>query len=459
MASRPPSRKAKAPTPLSKIKAAARAVTSKVVSAARRAAKPSPAPVEAKRAAAKAPPAPVTRVSVVRKPARGPSVRAKSAPAKPQPAKAPARPAAKSGETRRSVVRAPARGPSVRPRRAAAKAPPAPVTPAKPFAALTARSVRPAAAVPGATDAPAPSWPASPPPAGAAWHHAPGPEEHFLFPTGYGDDRIVLLVKDPWWLYAYWEVQDGTDRAARGQLLPQEVAGLQSVLRVHDVTGVDYPARPSVCSYDISLSGMATNWYINTNQPGRDFIVELGLLTNGGRFLLLVRSNRVTAPAFGPSEVVDERWMIDDELFWKLFGSSAGLGSGSSPLSWGKVMQQQLSSERWAAAAPAKGNLVKGFWCRINTDLVVYGAADPRATVLVQNQPAQVRKDGTFSLRVTVPEGARSITIDITAPDGKETHSFTQEISMGLSGTLAPAINAKTAPRAPLDPREQGGAP
>ena len=32
-------------------------------------------------------------------------------------------------------------------------------------------------------------------------------EESFQIPTGYGDHRIVLMVKDPWWVYAYWEVQ------------------------------------------------------------------------------------------------------------------------------------------------------------------------------------------------------------------------------------------------------------
>ena len=272
---------------------------------------------------------------------------------------------------------------------------------------------------------------------------------------GYGDDRIVLMVKDPWWLYAYWEVQPRTERAARGQLLPQEVPGLQSVLRIHDVTGVDFPAQPSNSSFDISLSGLATNWYIQTGRPGRSFVVELGLLANSGRFILLVRSNRVTTPAFGPSEVLDEAWMIDDELFWKLFGAAAGLGAGASPLSWGRVVQQQLSSERWVAQ-PVKSGIVKGFWCRINTDLVVYGAADRHATVLIQGQPAVVRKDGTFSLRVTVPDGAQSITIDITGPDGKQTQTFTQEISMGLSGTLAPsALTAKPPTRPDRETRDQ----
>jgi len=25
-------------------------------------------------------------------------------------------------------------------------------------------------------------------------------------PGGYGKDRLVLQVRDPWWLHAYWEI-------------------------------------------------------------------------------------------------------------------------------------------------------------------------------------------------------------------------------------------------------------
>ncbi|HVN67357.1 MAG TPA: DUF4912 domain-containing protein, partial [Candidatus Sulfotelmatobacter sp.] len=52
--------------------------------------------------------------------------------------------------------------------------------------------------------------------AGPALHHkGTGPviqkfaaEKLFEFPAGYGDNRIVLMVRDPYWLYTYWEVND-----------------------------------------------------------------------------------------------------------------------------------------------------------------------------------------------------------------------------------------------------------
>jgi len=169
-------------------------------------------------------------------------------------------------------------------------------------------------------------------------------EESFAIPTGYGDDRIVLMVKDPWWLFAYWEIQPSTERAARGRLLPHEVAGLQSILRVYDVTGVDDPASTSVRAFDIGLSGLATNWYIHVGAPNHAFLVEIGLLTTAARFLPLARSNRVTTPRFGPSDVLDEEWMTSDEAFWALLGAASGIGIGSSQSGSAHLVMQQMEA-------------------------------------------------------------------------------------------------------------------
>ena len=245
------------------------------------------------------------------------------------------------------------------------------------------------------------------------------------------------MVRDPWWLYAYWEIQPATERAARSQLPPQEVAGLQTVLRVSDVTGLPYPSRPAHRSFDIGLSGLATSWFIQTDAPDREFIVEIGLLTAGGRFLLLARSNRVRTPRFGPSDVLDEQWLSTDDAFWQLFGSA--LGTGSSLGGWAQLLTRQPSSGQWSSGALAGWNrqpLVRGFWCRMSTDLVMHGATEPRARVVVQGQPVAVRRDGTFSLRVALPEGTQTVTVEVTSPDGRHTKTVTPLVSLAWSGPL-----------------------
>ncbi len=291
---------------------------------------------------------------------------------------------------------------------------------------------------------------------GQASHSGPAPqgpsraasvEEQFSIPTGYGQDRIVLMVKDPWWLFAYWEIQPATERAARSQLLPHEVAGLQSVLRVYDVTGIEFPAQPATALFDISLSGLATNWYIHVNAPNRSFVVEIGLLANTGRFLPLTRSNRVTTPRFGPSEIIDEAWMTTDETYGKLLGTLANLGSGSSPVEWARFMAHAVSSGNWSSMnvlSQGKPSVVRGFWCRVNTDLVIHGATEPRATVTIQGQPVAVRKDGTFSLRLALPDGTQTITIEVVSPDGRQTRTVTPIVTLAWSGSLGQSPAAPT---------------
>ncbi len=261
------------------------------------------------------------------------------------------------------------------------------------------------------------------------------------------------MVKDPWWLYAYWEIQPGTERAARRQLLPEEIPGLQSVLRVYDVTGVDYPAQLAHRSFDIPLSGLATNWYIHTNAPDRSFLVEIGILTRAGRFLLLARSNRVTAPRAGPSDVIDEQWMTTDELFARLAG--LGLRPGSSPSGW-----LQAVSGSWSSAAMygvSRVPTVRGFWYRIDTDLVLHGATEPRSTVIVQGQSVPVRKDGSFSLRLALPTGTQTIEIQVTSPNGQMTRTATPVVTLEWSGAASSAPS-KPPMRATLSrPPGQGG--
>jgi hypothetical protein len=277
-------------------------------------------------------------------------------------------------------------------------------------------------------------------------------ESQFSIPTGYGDDRIVLMVKDPWWLHAYWEIQASTERAARSHLLPDDIPGLQSVLRVYDVTGLDYPAQPAHRWFDIPLSGLATNWYIHTNAPDRSFIVEIGILTRAGRFLLLARSNRITTPRASPSDVIDERWMTTDELFARLAG--LGLRPGSSPSGW-----LQMVPGSWSSAAMygvSRTPAVRGFWYRIDTDLVIHGATEPRATVIVQGQPVPVRKDGSFSLRLAMPTGTQTIEIQVTSPNGQVTRTATPIVTLEWSGVASSALGKPSLRASRSRPHRQG---
>jgi len=386
---------------------------------------------------------PVKRRSIVRKPARTPTFRTSTPPAATPKPSAPIK--------RVSVVRKPARGPARRPARriVAAKR-----TAAAASVPSTPAQQRPA---PSPDRAGAQGAPAHAPSAPTTSRAAVG-EQPYTIPAGYGDNRIVLMVKDPWWLHAYWEIQPTVERSARSQLLPQEAVGLRSILRVYDVTDVQVPAQPprpgdqgglagAFRSFEIPLSGLATSWYIQTNAPARSFIVDIGLLATTGRFILLARSNRVTAPRHGPSDVIDEVWRTTDEAFLALLGAVSGFGVGSSRSGSGHVVMQHGMAGAWSSAnlyGLGKPPVVRGFFCRVDTDLVFHGATEPKASVLVQGEPVAVRKDGTFSLRLSLPEGTQAITIDVTSADGRKATTVTPVVSFNWSES---SVREPAAPR------------
>ncbi|MBI3087423.1 MAG: DUF4912 domain-containing protein [Candidatus Omnitrophica bacterium] len=249
-------------------------------------------------------------------------------------------------------------------------------------------------------------------------------------------------MKDPWWIYAYWEVQPQVERQVRSQLSPEETIGLRSVLRVYDVTDRRFPDQPAHAWFDIALSGLAANWYIHADAPNRSFLVDIGLLTRSGRFLTLARSNRVTTPRFGPSEVLDEEWMVADDDYWKLFGITAGVGMGSSPTALRALLERGLASQALFSPglfSPVKAPQGRGFWLRVDAELIVHGATDPKASVKIQEQPVALRPDGTFSVRMHLPDGTQTIPVEAVSADRQDARAITTTVTRQTDGQPAAA--------------------
>ncbi|MCH7891427.1 MAG: hypothetical protein IH921_07990 [Gemmatimonadetes bacterium] len=108
-------------------------------------------------------------------------------------------------------------------------------------------------------------------------------------------------------------------------------------------------------------------------------------------------------------------------------------------MDWTPSRVRALFSGHWSSLSflgqSPKGG-VRGFWVRVDTDLVIHGATDPHAKVTIQGQAVTLRKDGTFSLRVALPEGEQSVAIDVVSPDGRHRRRFNPIIARTGSGSL-----------------------
>lgn len=181
------------------------------------------------------------------------------------------------------------------------------------------------------------------PPAGATGPASAAPDDRI--PTHYGEDRLALLTRDPWWLFAYWEVTP-----ARQSEVAREIerangrpSSCRTVLRVYDVTGGLAPSR-SNSFFDIELNFQTDNWYVDVGKPDREWMAEIGFRDDKGRFFVLVRSNRVRTPAFGISEVLDEEWMLPEEVYFRLIGRSLGAGASGNSMDIRRLLEKYLKN-------------------------------------------------------------------------------------------------------------------
>jgi len=250
-------------------------------------------------------------------------------------------------------------------------------------------------------------------------------EEKVEIPHKYGEDRLTLLVRDPWWIFAYWDITPQTWERGRNQVGAH--VPLKEVMRVYDVTDIpELDVSQAHTFFDIELTPYADNWYINVGQPDRNFCAEIGFRTPEGKFYPLVRSNVVRTPRYGMSDKTDEEWMISEEEYWRMFGLSGGYGIGKGSLEMQEMFKKRFE-ELVSSGFPGsffswmhREEVPRGFWLVADAELIVYGATEPTAKVTVQDKPVKLRPDGSFSLRFALPDGVQEIPIQAISEDGKD---------------------------------------
>ena len=249
-------------------------------------------------------------------------------------------------------------------------------------------------------------------------------------PKEYGKDMIVLQVRDPWWLHAYWEVREGTLQKLKHELLALFNTA-KKALRVYDVSFIDFNGSNAHRYFDIELTRDCLNYYIDTGAPGRSWCVDLGLKLSDGRFITIVRSNTVTTPLDGPSWISDEEWMVPYELFAKLYATAVGLGGSPVKIKkpWLELQKRRFASGGISSIGISpvrkKEELKRKFWLAVNTELILYGATEPDAKVTVAGSPISLRTDGTFSLRFALPDGKQVIPVHAKSSDGIDQRTIT----------------------------------
>ena len=142
-------------------------------------------------------------------------------------------------------------------------------------------------------------------------------------PSVYGEDKLVLQVRDPYWAHAYWELRPETQNNLKMQLGEEKFNKSDRVLRIYDVTDIDFDGTNAWRTFDLFVGG-ADSWYINLGSVNRSYHAQMGYLTSSGEFYSLICSNVIHTPSDGPSTVIDEEWMLVEEKFKEMYALSGG---------------------------------------------------------------------------------------------------------------------------------------
>ncbi len=259
-------------------------------------------------------------------------------------------------------------------------------------------------------------------------------------PEGYGSTEAVLLPRDPYWMYVYWEITENSIKNLISSIGHETFSKSKRILRVYELDKNDNP----VSYTDIPVIFEAKNWYVNVKECGKTYMCEIGLMMPDGRFVGIVKTNKVSLPKAGVSDVIDEKWMIVNQEFEKLLEISGVdyIGKGSAEIAkslaqrwemlrsvFSRISSFGISSFSSQAVMKEKYEKERFFWLVADCELVVYGATQPDASLYVGDRKVNLNPDGTFALRYALKEGDTTIPIKAVSKDESMSKGITFKIS------------------------------
>ena len=129
--------------------------------------------------------------------------------------------------------------------------------------------------------------------------------EDFPLPEHYSDTRIVLLIRDPDWAFAYWDIDPKEVRA-----ITDKVDSPQFLLRVYEIEESMGNSGEREFYFDIPIQITDYSWYINVPNRGSTYMIELGY-AEGERFVPVATSNRISTPRGAIASEIDNFWHSD----------------------------------------------------------------------------------------------------------------------------------------------------
>ncbi len=233
-------------------------------------------------------------------------------------------------------------------------------------------------------------------------------------------DRAILLVRGPFWLQANWEITRSSVQRAQSALAENWNNALP-MLRLLSVGDVASNSAESV-ERDIPIHGGVDNWYIDVDDPPGRYRVLIGYVTGDDNFYTVCRSNVVETPMPGECERLDEHWGDIAEDYERIYALSGGYETDDGDL-------KEIFEERLHRSMPLRGDqgqtVTDPTLLRqsklpfvVDAELIVFGKTIASASVQVAGKPVKLQPDGSFTVRVGLPDKRQVLPVTAESQDG-----------------------------------------
>lgn len=254
-----------------------------------------------------------------------------------------------------------------------------------------------------------------------------GTTKHLTDSAGPGKrDRVVLLVRDAYWLQAVWELTRQSVERAQAAMAEQWHTA-QPTLRLVETDGGATTSTAERVTREIVIHGGVTTWYIDVPGASKSYRVDIGYLGANGKFYSLARSNTVATPRPNNGDIVSENWSDIAEDCEKIYALSGGYSDETSSSEVQQLFEERLgrpmgthSGSRFGAGADKMLTRNRDFLFEVDAEMIVYGTTKPNAHVTLAGNPIKLRPDGTFSARLAMPDRRQVLPIVASSGDGVE---------------------------------------
>ncbi len=231
------------------------------------------------------------------------------------------------------------------------------------------------------------------------------------------EDVFTLDMIDPYWLHATWCLRRKTvERARIG--MGQYWFTAKPMLRVTVLNDGDSGTGGRFQHLrDVMIHGHVNHWFIAVLNPPATYVVEIGYYCpTQKKFYGIMKSNVVSTPQVRSAL----RYEKSAEFAWmNVCGVQPANIPSWSPNNhnlykkWTDKANTTLASDSSALKVETPDVTQNELPLRVSTEMVIYGSTTPDSQVTMNAEWVAVQPDGTFMLRIDVPEqGRQMVTID-----------------------------------------------